>query len=100
MPACWRCSPHRRGPVRPTTSRCLQTAASIENLAVATYGVALTLDFIGGASANPVVKAFSTKTMMQHQEHADAFNAAHNLHGQTQSPTLSAHQKISRRMED
>ena len=29
----------------------LQTAASIENLAVATYDTALTLDFIGGASA-------------------------------------------------
>ena len=26
----------------------LQTAASLENLAVATYDVALTLDFIGG----------------------------------------------------
>jgi hypothetical protein len=29
----------------------LQTAASIENLAVATYDTALTLDFIGGGSA-------------------------------------------------
>ena len=54
----------------------LQTAASIENLAVATYGTALTLDFIGGASANPVVKAFVMKTKDQHQEHAEAFNAA------------------------
>lgn len=54
----------------------LQTAASIENLAVATYGTALTLPFIGGASANPVVKAFAMKTRDQHQEHADAFNAA------------------------
>ena len=54
----------------------LQTAASIENLAVATYGTALTLPFIGGATANPVIKAFATKTMSQHQEHADAFNAA------------------------
>jgi len=54
----------------------LQTAASIENLAVATYGVALTLDFIGGASANGVVKAFAQKTKEQHQQHADAFNAA------------------------
>src|SRR5206468_6504755 len=40
----------------------LQTAASIENLAVATYATALTLDFIGGGSANPVVKAFAQKT--------------------------------------
>ena len=54
----------------------LQTAAAIENLAVATYGVALTLDFIGGSSANGVVKAFAEKTKSQHQEHADAFNAA------------------------
>ncbi len=54
----------------------LQTAASIENLAVATYDTALTLDFIGGASANAVVKAFVQKTKEQHQQHAEAFNAA------------------------
>jgi hypothetical protein len=54
----------------------LQTAASIENLAVATYGVALTLPFIGGSSANGVVKAFVMKTKDQHTEHGKAFNAA------------------------
>jgi hypothetical protein len=54
----------------------LQTAASIENLAVATYQTALTLDFIGGASANAVVKAFAMKTKDQHAQHAEAFNAA------------------------
>jgi hypothetical protein len=54
----------------------LQTAASIENLAVATYDTALTLDFIGGATANPVVKAFVEKTKEQHEEHTKAFNAA------------------------
>lgn len=54
----------------------LQTAASLENLAVATYQKALTLPFIGGASANGVVKAFAMKTMQQHSEHAQAFNAA------------------------
>jgi hypothetical protein len=54
----------------------LQTAASIENLAVATYDTALTLDFIGGASANGVVKAFAEKTKAQHAQHAEAFNAA------------------------
>ncbi len=54
----------------------LQTAAAIENLAVATYGVALTLPFIGGATANPVVKTFVTKTRQQHVEHAAAFNAS------------------------
>ena len=63
----------------------VQTAASLENLAVATYEVALTLDFIGGSSANPVVKAFVTKTRDQHKEHAQAFNAAATrLGGKTQ----------------
>ncbi len=54
----------------------LQTAASLENLAVATYATALTLDFIGGSSANGVVKAFATMTKNQHGDHAKAFNAA------------------------
>jgi hypothetical protein len=54
----------------------LQTAAGIENLAVATYKTALTLDFIGGNTANSVVKAFAMKTMQQHTDHAAAFNAA------------------------
>jgi len=61
----------------------LQTAASIENLAVATYDTALTLDFIGGATAIPVVKAFVMKTRDQHQEHSDAFNAASTRLGGT-----------------
>ncbi|MGH3688270.1 MAG: ferritin-like domain-containing protein [Pseudonocardiaceae bacterium] len=54
----------------------LQTAAGLENVAVSTYTTALTLPFIGGSSANGVVKAFVTKTLAQHQEHAEAFNAA------------------------
>ena len=54
----------------------LQTAASLENLAVATYDVALTLDFIGGDSAIPTVKAFVMTTKDQHAAHAAAFNAA------------------------
>src|SRR5664279_3038743 len=45
-----------------TDVQMLQTAASIENLAVATYTTALTLPFIGGADANGVVKAFAMKT--------------------------------------
>ena len=49
-----------------TDVQILQTASSIEVLAVATYKTALTLPFIGGASANPVVKAFATTTMQQH----------------------------------
>ena len=55
--------------------RMLQTAASIEVLAVATYKTALTLPFIGGSSANPVVQGFAMTTMQQHQEHLAAFNA-------------------------
>ena len=51
----------------------LQTAASLENLAVATYQTALTLPYI--KDGNPVVKAFAMTTMRQHGEHGQAFNA-------------------------
>jgi rubrerythrin len=54
----------------------MQTAASIEALAVGTYKTALTLPFIGGSAANPVVKAFASMTMDQHSQHLQAFNAA------------------------
>lgn len=60
----------------PKDIQALQTAAGLENLAVATYKTALTLPFIGGSTANGVVKAFSTMTMAQHSQHAQAFNAA------------------------
>lgn len=64
----------------------LQTAASIENLAVSTYKTALTLPYIGGSSANGVVKAFAQTTMAQHAQHAQAFNAACTaLGGQAQN---------------
>ena len=49
----------------------LQTASSLEILAVATYGAALSLDFI--KSGNPVVVKFAQTTMMQHDEHRKAF---------------------------
>lgn len=52
----------------------LQTASSLENLAVATYGAALELDFV--KDGNATVKAFAETTMGQHSEHADAFKAA------------------------
>ena len=45
-----------------------QTASSLENLAVAPYGAALTLPFFGD---NAVVKAFAETTMQQHSEHSD-----------------------------
>ena len=64
----------------------LQTAASIENLAVSTYKTALTLPYIGGSSANPVVTKFAQVTMGQHLQHADAFNAAvRSLGGKSQT---------------
>jgi uncharacterized protein YbjQ (UPF0145 family) len=68
-----------------TDIQILQTAASIENLAVATYKTALTLPYIGGASADPVITKFATVTMGQHVQHADAFNsAAKHLGGKAQ----------------
>jgi len=51
----------------------LQTASSLEVLAVATYKAALTLPFI--ADGNAVVKKFAETTMMQHDEHRQAFQA-------------------------
>lgn len=50
----------------------LQTAASLENLAVATYGAAIGLPFI---QENAVVLQFAETTMAQHAEHGAAFNA-------------------------
>lgn len=62
----------------------LQTAASIENLAVATYGVALTLPFV--PSLPKAVQTFVTTTKQQHTDHAAAFNAAlTQLNAKTQS---------------
>ena len=52
----------------------LQTAASIENLAVATYTTALTLPFV--PSLPKAVQTFVTTTKQQHTDHAQAFNAA------------------------
>jgi ferritin-like protein len=52
----------------------LQTATSLELLAVATYGAALELPFI--ADGNAVVKTFAETTMGQHKEHGEAFAAS------------------------
>lgn len=57
----------------------LQTAASIENLAVNVYTTAAGLPFI--KNGNQVVAAFITKTTAQHTAHAQAFNAAINAAG-------------------
>ncbi len=51
----------------------LQTAVSLELLAVATYGAALTLPFI--KDGNPVIVKFAQTTMGQHDEHRAAFSA-------------------------
>lgn len=52
----------------------LQTAASIENLAVSVYETAAGLSFI--KSGNATVSAFITKTTAQHKAHGQAFNSA------------------------
>jgi rubrerythrin len=78
-----------------TDVQILQTASSIEVLAVATYKTALTLPFIGGSAANPVVKAFATTTMQQHMQHLAAFNAAiTGLGGKAQNNPDPALQKV------
>jgi Ferritin-like domain len=59
-----------------TDVQVLQTASSIEVLAISTYKTALTLPYIGGSEANPVIKAFATTTMSQHSDHLAAFQAA------------------------
>ncbi|HEV2768268.1 MAG TPA: ferritin-like domain-containing protein [Acidimicrobiales bacterium] len=61
----------------------LQTAASLENLAVATYEAALGLPFF---DQNATVVAFAQTTRDQHAEHAVAFNSqAEALGGQPQN---------------
>ncbi len=52
----------------------LQTAASLENLAVASYESVARLRTVKDGS--PMLLAFVTKTRAQHAAHAEAFNAA------------------------
>ena len=69
----------------PVDVQIFQTASSLENLAVATYGAALQLPFI---QEQAVVKAFAETTMMQHAEHGAAFKAqTEALGGQRQEAT-------------
>ena len=67
----------------------LQTAASLENLAVFTYKTALTLPYLKkDDTATKTIAAFAQMTMKQHDEHAQAFNArAVELGGQKQTET-------------
>ncbi|HYQ65941.1 ferritin-like domain-containing protein [Actinophytocola sp.] len=55
----------------PLDIQMLQTASSLERLAVNTYGTALKLPFI--ANGNAVVVKFAQTTMQQHDEHRQAF---------------------------
>lgn len=57
-----------------TDIQALQTAASIENLAVSVYTTAAGLPFI--KNGNATVAAFIAKTTAQHKAHGEAFNAA------------------------
>ncbi|MER8188612.1 ferritin-like domain-containing protein [Kitasatospora sp. NPDC094015] len=52
----------------------LQTAASLENLAISVYRTAAGLPFI--KDGNRTVAAFIARTTQQHQAHAQAFNSA------------------------
>jgi len=54
----------------------LQTAASIENLAVAVYTKAAGLPPAVSGASNPVILAFVKMTIGQHTDHGMAFNAA------------------------
>ncbi len=67
----------------------LQTAASLENLAVFTYKTALTLPYLKKSdTATKTIAAFATTTMKQHMEHGEAFNArAVELGGKKQTDT-------------
>ena len=71
----------------------LNTASSLENLAVDTYRSVLGLDFI---RANPAVTRFAQETMRQHQEHGRAFNEqAVALGGKEQTETSSKYQAVA-----
>lgn len=70
----------------------LQTAGSLETLAVATYGAALKLSFI---TSIPLVKEFAEMTMMQHDEHGKAFNdMAEALGGKRQEKPNAKYLKV------
>lgn len=66
----------------------LQTAASLENLAVLAYKTALTLPYLANPenTAFKTVAAFAKTTMAQHTDHGRAFNAkAKELGGKEQT---------------
>jgi hypothetical protein len=77
----------------PLDVQVLQTASSLERLAVNTYAAALTLPFISGGNA--VVKKFAQTTMKQHDEHRQAFQAqTKTLGGKAQDQPNPKFQKV------
>ena len=71
----------------------LQTASSLEVLAVATYDAALGLPFI--RNGNPVVKTFAQTTMDQHDQHREAFQSqTEALGGQVQDQPNPPNQQV------
>jgi hypothetical protein len=66
--------------------RALQTAASLEALAVSAYTTALGLPFIGGAPANGVINLFFSRTRDHHVDHAKAINATLERFGAAEQP--------------
>lgn len=74
------------------TVQILQTAASLENLAVSTYEAVLELDFFG---QNDTVVAFAMTTRDQHAEHALAFNAlTETLGGEPQNEVNPVYDQV------
>jgi hypothetical protein len=71
----------------------LQTASSLEVLAVATYEAALGLPFI--RNGNAVVKTFAMTTMDQHDQHREAFQAqTESLGGDIQDQPNPPNQQV------
>jgi hypothetical protein len=76
----------------PVDVQILQTASSLETLAIATYTAALTLPFISG---NATVKAFAETTMKQHSDHNAAFQAqTEALGGKKQTEPNTKYKKV------
>lgn len=77
----------------PLDVQILQTAASLEALAVGAYKAAIDLPFI--KNGNELILTFAQTTMRQHSEHGAAFNAqARNLGGKSQSRPNPKYAKI------
>ena len=76
----------------------LQTAASIENLAVVTYDAIMPLPAVSGTTATPTLKAILSSARDHHARHAEAYNdAVGKLGGAAQTaPNPGLAQVVSR----